>query len=367
MELLFRVFKRAEIEEKGPSPETMEEGATCYREALKLAPDYEPAISYLLRVLNLGGQIEEAEQAAKEFLRHKPNSIEIWRELVQAQLMLGKGDDAEQTLTRMLEINPLDRITREIWGKVAIQKVRQLVSLAKLDEAKKLLAELSRDASGITADMCQGVGAVVERLIAPRAAVPEEAPIRRPALAYVMMVEAIRLKGPKKFVDERRRLFDEMILPPVSATDLAELFEALQSYRAFKPAHRGITADEKKIVAGLRAWLSTSPPAAEIVRLGMILLRGRSSKPLLEVVTVGRDLYPDDPILAYLQGEQMILQRPANFNSKKVGKCFHFALHRLENARDDQAEKIRAAIEDHCQLHYRLRCYVHPDFDFSHW
>jgi len=91
-------------------PKLLDEGMVLVREALRLKPDLWRSYRALSFLLQLQGKIEEAESAAKEFVRHEPENDNSHFTLGFFYISIGESAKAITPFERAVELNPNDRL-----------------------------------------------------------------------------------------------------------------------------------------------------------------------------------------------------------------------------------------------------------------
>ena len=83
-----------------------------FNEALKISPNYSPALINLANIALSNRENDKAEQLLQSALLLEPNNIEALVALGLAQKRLGKISDARSTLTKAVDINPDHPVAR---------------------------------------------------------------------------------------------------------------------------------------------------------------------------------------------------------------------------------------------------------------
>ena len=91
----------------------MKEAAEEFETVLRLEPDFDPNIYYLLGAAHSeAGNNEEAVAALEKGIRQKPEDLDMLKALGYLQIRTDRADDAIVTLRRIIALNPIDAVAR---------------------------------------------------------------------------------------------------------------------------------------------------------------------------------------------------------------------------------------------------------------
>jgi len=340
----------------------------CYRQAVALAPDWPTATESLTELFAIAGRFAEVEEVASQFLKYHPDHADAMCELGIAQAEQNKTDEAIATFRKAVANNPLDRVLRTRLGGLFLTRARTEAAAADYGGVETSLREAIGHFEGLGGDIARAMNVA----IACKRKLPDDAArslaefgprAEEPSVAYLLMVEALRVKVPKSYQTETQVRFNAKLDAPLTRQQLSNLLQCLRQYRLESPIYRGIGPHEKRIFAVVTSWLAGKPEREELIELGFTLLQLELPKPLLELVKHGNARFKRDAALAYLTGEQAILQKPKSYSVRKVGTNFRQARNYLEDASDERSALILKAIDEHCDRDKRLEGAING-FDF---
>lgn len=332
----------------------------CYRKAIALAPNWKTPTSKLVDFLASNDRLAEAEVEAQRFLAAHPDEIEMLVELAELQIVQEKRADAIATLERVVKNNPLDRVQRARLACMHLEQARESIEAGDFERARHAIDETIAHQDGLLGNVARAMAVASADLTgdtacsaAWRASFKSDV-AGEAGIAYVLMVEGIRLKVPKGIQKEHQTRFDAALAAPLSHKEIEMLARYLGFYRQEPKPYRGIGPHEKKIVACLMKILDAKPPINELIEFGFLLLNCRISKALLECAKQGLQRDRINPAFQYFQAEQAIIQRPKTFSVSTVGRLFNMVLLATENNPDDRGRQMRDAIEQRRQQFPRL-------------
>jgi tetratricopeptide (TPR) repeat protein len=343
----------------------------CYKQALELAPDWKPTALNLINLLRAGERYEEAEAAAVRLLERHPDDVDALVDLSEMQSIQGKLSEATDSLRRAIRNNPLDRGLRARLSSLSLACARSLAQEGDFEGAASAIRETIENEPGLCGNIARAIAvacafkrgdeAAAERLLGEFSAEPRQ----RAAIAYIVLVEGLRLKVAKKVTNGQLDRFEQALGEALGVQELALLATFFGHYRSEPKPYRGIGPHEKRISLALQRLLDARLSEAELADFGFMLLRARLGKLLLSCARQGAQRFPDNPCFMYLFGEQAIMQRPKTFSVRQVAVWFRNVLDLTEELSDDRSRQMREVIERRQQEHPRLDDAMRPVFGFE--
>jgi hypothetical protein len=314
----------------------------CLTRSLALAPDRHETHACLVHYYQDFGTPAEVEGAARRLLEHFPNHIDTLLTLGELRQKAGATAEGLDFIQRALKVNPLDRKLRERVVAAHLCHAGGERARGHYDEARRQYqaALAACDGKNSISVLCKwsafefkaGATEQAETLLAQA----QSRQASRLALAFSMLIEAIRLKLPpqlkKRFDVEVKAGLKE--LP--AAEDIVALVEILALNRGSGMGYHGQKAHEKLILAYAEKVGKTACSPEQFSSLCERLLQ-IDPKILRKVADIARRKYAKRPefvlykIRSYLKGKQ----RPAFY---RIGPLFDDA-HRLIDALPDSTEK----------------------------
>jgi tetratricopeptide (TPR) repeat protein len=295
----------------------------CFRRSLELSPDQLAAHEDLLRYYKQEEQEAEAEQAARQLLEHFPDHVPTLEEL--ADLRGHQGDYAEslQLLQRALKINPLDRSLRWKVGNAHLFHARSHAEAGRFPEARSeyQMALSYNEGKSEASVLCKWAACEFKAQEAARA---EELLQRaladgsKLAVAYGMLIEAIRLKLPPALKRRFDNEFKDGLAQPPTAAAATALVDTAASHQLAGVQYRGQKTHEKQVVAYLERALKVEFTEDELERTARSLLALKVPKVLRKFTALGRRRFPRNPQFYFLEAESYFAQGPYRFPAWKV-------------------------------------------------
>lgn len=339
---------------------------TCYREAMKLVPEWKEPLARLMQLLVETERWAEAEAAGKKALERFPDEVGLLLDVATAQQAMGKVGEARDNLKHALTNNPLDRALRSAVALADVQHGRERTLAKDYDGARAAFREAIELEPELAATVARAAWAAAEykagdadaaaRIVAQI----DTAPPRGPAATYYLVVEFGRAKVAKPVLKEHEDRLKEFLAgrPPVA--ELLSLAVALSFYRHERPPYRGLGTHEKKVVALLQAAVDAKPAEDDLVRIGWLALGQRYPKVLKTCGEQGEKRFPDNPCFPFFTAEHQIRQRPKTFAQYTVGQRFREVLRLTEGKQDDRSRMMRETIEQRRQEYPGLEIWLNP-------
>ncbi len=237
----------------------------CFREAIRLLPEHDPAHDGLINFLGRLGMAAEAAEAARVMIRHLPDSLSAHRHLGRYCEETGDRAGAVTHLRAALRLKPLDEVTRAGLGHALFRHAADLAP----EQAGPLYAEARAlcppwqtpaiDASWSALLTKAGrEDEARERLALAAAAVP--APL---VLTHLLVVESARHGWPAPARKPLVADFNAGVALPLAPAAACALARNASLLKVIGPNYHGEQAHCKKVAeAALAAGLEGLPEEA---------------------------------------------------------------------------------------------------------
>ena len=333
-----------------------------FLQAIDRAPDWRPPYEHLIDLLIEEEKWDEIEPVARRFLEHSPDDVAMLLCLSNAQAARLDIVGAMESLQRAHRSNPLDRSIRNAIAKFQLLQCHALLDHGKFEEACRECAKIIENSGDLPALIARAIWAACEYKIEETVKAEKlindlnADPTNRAAVSYMLLVESTRAKLAKKVLGAQQQCFEQALSARLNGPELQMLVETLVYFDSEPKKYRGFHAHQKKIAGALLTAIEAEPAETELIQMGYLALKGRLAKVLRACVDQGKSRFPDSPDFYYLEGEQIILQKPRSFRLSDAGSAFVDALDILEERQDERNQAIRDAIA--------LRRGEYPDLDF---
>jgi tetratricopeptide (TPR) repeat protein len=305
-------FLRDHPDRPRPIKPTAEE---CFRRSLDLAPDQLETHEALFAYYQDNDQPEKAIEAGRRLLEHFPRHAPTLVEL--GDLLVGQSEYVEALgcYQRALEANPLDQRLRGKISTAHLFHARSHAEEGRFDEARleyQAALETSRTREDATV-LCKwaacefkaGNAEQAEQLLGRALASPGG----RLAVAFSMVIEAIRLKMPKlkkRFNDE----FNRALAEQPTAAAAAAIVDTASAHRMANVTYHGQKTHEKKVLAYLDRARDVDSTEGQLLQVCRGLLTLDADRLLQEFAALGQERFPNNPHFFVLEAESYIAQGP---------------------------------------------------------
>lgn len=296
----------------------------CFRRSLELAPDQLEAHEALLHYYKQEQDLEAAEQAARRLLEHFPEHVPTLEELADIRGYQGDHAESLQLLQRALNVNPLDRSLRAKVGTAHLFNARSHAEAGRFAEARaEYQTALSyREGKDESSVLCKWAACEFKAKDPARAeellqkALAESG--SQLAVAYSMLIEAIRLKLPPALKSRFDKEFKAGLAERPTAAAAKALAETAATHQLAKVQYRGQKTHEKQVLAYLEKAAKLDFTEEQLERIARSLLDLKSIKLLRKFTALGRRRFPQNPYFPFLEAESYFAQGPYRFPAWKV-------------------------------------------------
>jgi tetratricopeptide (TPR) repeat protein len=327
----------------------------CLQHSIDLAPDLlEP-----YRAL-LGYHLDEeheakAEKAARQLLEHFPQHAPTLETL--AELRRRRGDPAEalQLLQRALHANPLDREMRRKVAHAHLEEARALVADKRYDEARQQ-TEAAETLFGTplpevlcvraACDLKAGEAARAEEVLQDLRGRPTE-PL---ALAYAMLVEAVRCKLPPAIKKRFEQEFKAGLEQPPSPEAAVMLLREVWDLEAADATYYGQKTHAKKAIDYAVRAGECAPTESQLEELSSLLVDLQSSRNAARLAQRGAARFPNNPRFPFIQAVNLMQQEGEDVRIWRVRRLLEQAESLARHA--PNPAQYKALLED---IHERQR------------
>jgi tetratricopeptide (TPR) repeat protein len=328
----------------------------CFEQSLKLAPDQLDPYEALFHFHQQEEHHAKAIQAGEQLLEHFPEHLTTLKELGELYMGAQEYAKALAVLQRALKINPLDRRLRGGVSAAHLFNARTFAEAGRFDEARAeyqaalSYAEHHRDSSALckwaACEFKAGDTARAEELL--QQAVEQGG--TRLAVAFNMLIEAIRLKLPKvksRFDKEFKAALGE----PPSASAAVDIAATASAHKLAGIKYHGQKTHEKKVQAYLERAIRSDWSEEQLERVCGSLLGLKTLKQLREYTALGRQRFPQDPYFPYLEAESYLAQGPSRCPAYRVQPLLETARHLVQALpRDHRHKELQELIEERSQM-----------------
>jgi tetratricopeptide (TPR) repeat protein len=328
----------------------------CYRKAIELAPDQLEPYEALLKHFQHRDKAGRAEQAARKLLKQFPEHVPTLETL--GDLRMEKQDYAEALgfYQRALRGNPLERRLRSKVSTAHTYNARAHAEAGRFDAARaeyqSALAfdERRRDTSVLckwaACEFKAGQPERAEELL--QQALAEAG--SRPAIAFSMLIEVIRLKLPKPLKVRFEKEWTEALQEPPTGAAAAEVADTAAMHRLAGVKYVGQKTHEKKVTTYLDRALKAEFTEDQLERVCGALQAFKSVRLLLKYLRLGQQRFPASPFFFVAEAEYQLSLGRYRCNPIETGRLLAKA-RELAKAlpRDDRQQQLLEVIQEHEQ------------------
>ncbi len=348
-------------------PRPLKPGAEeCYRRSLELAPDQLETHAALFQHYQHAEKAGKAEQAARKLLKQFPDHAPTLEAL--GDLLMAKAEYAEALglFERALKTNPLERRLRAKVGTAYSYKARQDAEAGDFAASRAGYQAALAYADGGRAYpvLCKwaacefkaGDEVKADELL-QRAHAEED---NRLAVAFSMLIEAIRFKLPKKLKDRFDKEVKEYLTQPPTARAAAAIADTAASLRGAGVTYFGQKTHEKKVLGYLEKALKLEFPEEQLAEICDALRALKAPRLHQKFVRRGQKLYPSSPMFYLAEAEYNLGQGPYRCPTYETQQLLEKA-QRLANAlpRDPRQQQLLERIQRHLDAVHLLNPFAH--------
>jgi len=289
---------------------------TCFKRSLELAPDQVEAHDLLMRHYLDARRPGKAIQAGKQLLKKFPDHVPTLELIGDLCLKKENYPEAVDYFTRAVQANPLDgrlRVKLSIAHAACAEKQAALRQFDKARDAFQAALTL-REGSNRFPILCQWASC---EFLADNASRAEELLAQalgeqshRLAIAFAMLVHAIKLKLGKALKARFDREFKELLRQPLDVAAAAALAAQAATLRRAGVPYVGQKTHEKKVIAYVDKAKHAELSEAQLQQICDALTDLNTPKQLRSFFARGQQRFPSNPRF-YLAEIDHELSRPA--------------------------------------------------------
>lgn len=331
---------------------------TCYRRSLELAPDLLEAYEALFDCYRQDHRDDKAEEVARQALARFPQHLATLQALAELRMNHRDYADALNLFQQALKVNPLDRNLRSQVGTAHTFNARAFAEAGRFEEARaQYQAALAYDdrhqpssvyCKWAACEFKAGDAARAEELLQQALA---GAGNNYLAIAYSMLIEAIRLKLPRPLKTRFDKEFVAALAEPPTASGAVAIGDTAAVHQLAGVTYFGQKTHEKKVLAYLEKAKKTPFTEIELERICESLLALGATKQLRAYTAMGQRRFPNNPRFPFLEAESYISLGPDKSPPWKVNPLLEKAS-RLAGAMppDDKQKEFLETIHHRQQL-----------------
>ena len=298
---------------------------TCYKRGLELAPDQLESHTTLVRHYLKAGQPAKALKAGKQLLKRFPTDTQTLELVGDLALKQGNNADAVSHFCRAVQANPLNRFLRDKLAAAHLAAAQTHVSRRNYEKA--------REAFRATLDLCENANhyqvyvpwAACEFLANDSVRAEEllaqanSDAAHRLAVAFAMLVNAIKLKLGKALKTRFEREFNDLLSQPqTAAMTVALASEAVRLFRA-GVKYVGQKSHEKKVLAYLEKAKHMELSETQLGQLCDALV-AMKSKQLPYFYLLGQQRFSANPRFILVEADFELSKPPRRILHFRVAK-----------------------------------------------
>lgn len=319
----------------------------CFRKSLGLAPNLSEAHVALFEYHKDRREFPEAEAAGLALLERFPDHVATLEGLADLYMQERKYAEGLDLFGRALRANPLERRLRAKLSSAHTYQARARAEAGRFDEARAsyqaALGLCERANAGSV--YCKWAACEFKAGDTPRAeellrqALAEAA--SRLAIAYSMVIEAIRLKLPPALKRRFDREFTEALVEGPTAAGAAQAAETAAAHRLAGVTYHGQKTHEKKLLAYVDRARQAKFTEAQLASLCNSLLALQALRPARTFARIGQTRFPRSAVFPFLEAESYFVQGPERFQSWQAAPLLEKAARLAGEApRDEQNQAL---------------------------
>jgi tetratricopeptide (TPR) repeat protein len=325
----------------------------CFKKSLKLAPDLLETHEALFDYLHARNDHGKTIAAGRQFLGRFPDHVGTLESLADLLMATEQYAEALELFERALKLHPLDRHLRSKLGTAHTYNARAHAEAGRFDEARaEYQAALLNDGQDKSSVLCKwaacefkaGDAARAEELLSQALS----AGGNRLAVAFSMLIEAIRLKLPRPLKLRFDKEFKEALEEPVTGAIAAAAIDTAAAHAAAGVKYYGQKAHEKKVLTYVEKAKRATFTEEQLSRVCKGLLVLHSTKLLRAFCQLGAKRFPKAAIFPFLEAESYFAKGPqALYDRWKIEPLIQKA-HRRASAmpHDERREQLLEQIQE---------------------
>jgi tetratricopeptide (TPR) repeat protein len=338
------------------SPPKLKPGAeACFQNSLKLAPDQLQTYAALFAFHQRRRHEAKTEEAGRRLLERFPDHAPTLEALADLYMHQGRYAEALGLFERAMRSNPL---SRQLRGKISSAHLFQARAHAEEGHFEEARAEYRaslahRDGESYPA-LCKWAACEFKAGNPDRA----EELLREAlteagtglAVAYSMVIEAIRLKLPRPLKTRFDREFNAALAEPPSAAAAAAILSTTAAHRAAGITYHGQKTHEKKVLAYADKARRADFTEAQLGSLCASLIDLGASRAVRTFTALGQQLFAANPYFPLLEVQSYLEQGPDRCDPYRLRSLLEQA-HRLaeQMPRDPRQQDLLQTIGEYEQ------------------
>jgi tetratricopeptide (TPR) repeat protein len=278
----------------------------CFRHALELAPDLLEAHEGLIQLHRRAERNAKAEQAARRLLEHIPDHLPTLEALSDLLLERDEYAEALELLKQAVKTNPLNRDLRAKVGTAHLLAARGYTLTDHFEEARReyqaaLNLEDPAEAYSVLGrwTACEFRANQTERAEELLAQAKAKAPSAL-AVAYLMLVESVRLKLHRSLKGRFDREFKAGLEEPPTAASAAALVSLTRALMKSGVTYHGQKTHAKKVLAYVEKAAHADCTEAQMEQICTALVDLKSVRAARRYLDAAVDKFPANPLFPYL-------------------------------------------------------------------
>jgi tetratricopeptide (TPR) repeat protein len=339
---------------RGPGPARLTPPPDeCFRRSLELAPNQRDTYEALFHYHLKHKQRAKAEKVGSQLLEHFPDHVPTLVGLGELRLKHGKYAEAIALFHRAARANPLDRGMRERISTAHLFKARAHAEESEFDPARAdfeaaLALHTGKDDSHIYCKWaaCEFKAANSERAEELLRQAHTQAG-NRLAVAYSMLIEAIRLKLPRPLKSRFDQDFNEALTEPPTGAGAAAIADTAALHRLANVTYTGQKTHETKVTRKLARAKKVEFTEEQLARVckGLVVLE--SSRVLIDFAHLGQKRFPDNPTFYLVEADALMSRGPSRCPTWQVEELLKNARQRIEGLPPDKTrEEVLKGIQE---------------------
>jgi tetratricopeptide (TPR) repeat protein len=329
---------------------------TCFQNSLKLAPDQLGTHAALFQYHRKHRHHAKAEQAAKALLERFPEHGPTLESLADLHMETGRYGEALDLLERALRANPLSRQLRNKIGSAHLFRARSHAEAGRFDEARAdYQAALALHDGEDYPALCKWAACEFKAGNPERAEELFDKALAevgsRLAVAFNMVIEAIRLKLPRPLKQRFDREFNAALAEPATPAGAAAILSTAAAHRRAGVTYFGQKTHEKKALTYVQKALDVDWTEPQLVAVCRYLLELKALKPLREFAALGQRRFPQAPLFPLLEADSYMAVGPERCQIYRVQPLLAKARELAEKMpRDPQQQELLESIREREQM-----------------
>ncbi len=320
----------------------------CYQRAAKLTPDMLEPREALLRFHLDAGHTANAEKVARQLLKHFPDHAPTLERLATLVARQGQSEEALRLLQAAVHTNPLDRPLRERLGVAHLEQARTLSRDQRFEEARQQI----QSAVGLLGGLSPAVQCLLAALelkagnpVQAEQLLQEVSASGMPAalIAYLMLVEAIRMKLPARIKTRYDQTLKEVLQGTPDPSLAAALLHQSSVMEKAGVEYLGRKTHAKKLREYAEKAAGMPLTEDQTHALAARLLEAGSRRFFKRFIRLARMRFPNNALLPLLEASSYLAQDPTPGGAYEVRRLLE-AAERAARAQPED-ERMKALLQ----------------------